>query len=192
MWDFKARSNTSGAIQLAIRTGFSLETDFRVNGAEIVIAHDPDSEIYPADLGHVLQATVAINLKEDGLLPYFEKWRQAIEVSSSFFFDGSVPEMYKYYKSGLPHALRLSEFEREIPWNSSVIWLDAFESDWWLDTDSFKRILSFPRVVVVSPELHGRDHRAVWDAVLEATANGHENLSICTDYPEAFYEESNV
>lgn len=192
LWASKASSNTSGAIASAIRHGFSLETDFRVNRAEIVIAHDADSEIYRADLQHVLQTSVAINLKEDGLLPYFEKWRQAIDVSNSFFFDGSIPEMYKYYKNGLPHALRLSEFELELPWNSPVIWLDAFESDWWLNSDSFKRILSFPRVVVVSPELHGRDHRAVWDAVLEATADGQENLSICTDYPDAFYEESNA
>lgn len=186
IWHDSVRPNSRQAIEIAIGRGFSLETDFRVHDNKLVIAHDPNDDRFEVDLRQTLSTSIAINIKEDGLIPYFSNFTQEIEESGSFFFDGSIPEMYKFHKSALPHALRLSEYEQELPWKSPVIWLDSFDSDWWIQSERVFELLATSKIVVVSPELHKRDHRQVWDLVLEVMAQGQENLAICTDYPEEF------
>jgi hypothetical protein len=192
VWNHASPPNSLKAIQESFKCGFNLETDFRSHAGKVVIAHDVHDEKIPFDLDNYFQTSIAINIKEDGLLPLFLESRDQIIESSSFFFDGSIPEMYRYHKVGMPHALRISEYEKELPWESPVIWLDAFESEWWIGTDYLNRLLGTSRVIVVSPELHNRDYRLTWDIVKERILSGEKNLSICTDYPREFLKELNV
>jgi hypothetical protein len=65
---------------------------------------------------------------------------------------------------------------------SDLVWVDGFDSDWWktselLELGSGKRV-----VVLVSPELHGRNPDQVWKAFADVFHN-NPNLYICTDYP---------
>jgi hypothetical protein len=104
-----------------------------------------------------------------------------------FFFDMSTPELVKYAKAGLKVGIRRSEFETLAPQLSicsepSAVWVDGFDSDWWktselLELGSGKRV-----VVLVSPELHGRDPAQVWKTFADEFHN-NPNLYICTDYP---------
>lgn len=192
IWSDSTQPNSRAALERAASLGFALETDFRTQENQLVIAHDSLDEKIPVSELPIFESPVAINIKEDGMLELFELLRDSISISGSFLFDGSIPEMYRFHKASLPHALRLSEYEQELPWKSPVIWLDSFESDWWIQKESILELLTNSKVVVVSPELHRRDHRKVWDLVLERKQKGHENLSICTDFPEEFLRELNA
>jgi hypothetical protein len=178
--------NSMESIKAAARIGFSIETDLRDVGNSVVISHDPAPTaplIFFSDLLSV-DTKFALNIKSDGLISLLPDIRNV--GFDYFFFDGSIPELYKYRSAGFQTALRLSEFERELPWNTGVIWLDAFRTDWWIDTSLLQKYSEVCEVVVVSPELHGRDKSRVWDLVLEEMRTGNTNVSICTDFPEKF------
>ncbi len=187
-WNSIRKQNSSEALAAAIENDFSIETDIRDSNRDIVIAHD-------AFVSHNYQMTLvdlfinapttryALNLKSDGLCDKVLLVEEKILASRTFVFDGSIPQMYHYRKQSIPHALRLSEFESELPWTPNVIWIDSFLSDWWLKSDKVSRLIETNECVFVSPELHGRDHRFAWDWVVSKRNEGYSNVSICTDYP---------
>lgn len=186
--DIDSVGNSKVALEKASQLGFSVETDIRLFANQLVVSHDAELSgnedlLNSLNLG---STSVALNLKSDGLLKYVEDWFASRELDGSFVFDGSIPEMYRYQQHSIPHALRLSEFEPELSWIPNYIWLDAFESDWWLKSKSMRKSLETLPVVIVSPELHGRDPRATWDFV----ADNFERLfkvSICTDRPHELW-----
>lgn len=183
-WDNKVTPNSPSSIKTALEHGFGVETDVRDLGGELVISHDPCvGSNFEKFLDYLTTSSrFAINIKSDGLAAQFLKYLEVINKSNSFVFDCSFPELLKYKRLGISHAIRISEFERELPWTPNYIWLDAFDSDWWLnDLAIMKTIESIP-TVVVSPELHSRNHLAVWDYVLELRSQGLD-ISICTDFP---------
>jgi hypothetical protein len=184
LWGSSVPQNSLSSFQLAVENGFSIETDIRHQNGALVTSHDLKSGIepfHPVDLTN-FHTPFALNLKEDGLQELLINIRDWIEISHSFVFDGSLPQMYLYRKLGIPHGLRMSEFERVLPWKSDVIWLDSFESDWWIIEKDFEMIEDSD-VVVVSPELHGRDPRHVWDFLANQNSLGRKRYSICTDQP---------
>ena len=67
-------------------------------------------------------------------------------------------------------------------WEPNYIWLDGFEGDWWLNDETTLDLIEKVPTVVVSPELHKRDHSKVWQKVLELRSTGLD-ISICTDLP---------
>lgn len=167
---------------------FGIETDFRTRNGEIIVSHDPP--IRSADFAFedvlALKTSLALNIKEDGLSDEFAKNAERLD-SYSFFFDGSIPEMLKYRNRGLPHALRLSEYEPNLPWKTPYVWLDSFISNWWIGNNQILDLLeSGVKVVVVSPELHGRDYHEAWDEVYRLINLGYSGLGICTDNPMEF------
>ena len=183
IWNSSSEMNSKHAIDAAKAGGFSIEIDIRDFSQTIVISHDPAVCENRLTLNQVLdsQYSFALNIKSDGLLKFLEPFHDLIKNSKSFLFDGSIPEMIKYKNSGLPYALRLSEYEKILSWNTDVIWVDGFHSDWWLDSPLIEVILQTKKVVLVSPEIHGRDYRRTWDWILEKRNLGYENLCICTD-----------
>ncbi len=189
-WTSIDQQNSIGAFSKAIASGYGIETDIRDHLNRIVISHDPatDPEL---DLG-VLPKTgtpIAINIKSDGLIKIgLDEIKEYVSNRGSFVFDASIPEMLKYQELNIPHALRLSEYEREIPWKSQFIWLDSFNSDWWLNSEILKKLTESHFVVVVSPELHARPFKSVWEAICIEMTKGNENLGICTDFPDQFLE----
>ena len=183
-WDQEVPANSAASLRDAILHGFGIETDIRDQNSEIVISHDPCTEKKYERFEQFLtqESRIAINIKSDGLVPMLEPMRNLITSSKSFVFDCSFPELLKFKRAGIPHAIRISEFERELYWEPNYIWLDAFESDWWLEDAATLRMIEKIPTVIVSPELHKRDFSKVWNKVLMLRSSGLE-ISVCTDFP---------
>jgi hypothetical protein len=184
-WDNEVGPNSASSIQAAFQNGFGVETDIRDLDGQIVISHDPClGTSYESFLDFLnAESRFAINIKSDGLLRQLRNYNELIRQSSSFVFDCSFPELLKYKQAGIAHAVRISEFERDIPWKPDFLWLDAFESDWWLEDETVSRQMESTPTIVVSPELHKRDQNRVWERVLELRSSGLD-ISICTDFPD--------
>lgn len=188
-WYPALEPNSLEAITKALSLGFSVETDLRDRLGQIVVSHDP-----PADSGTFISlreilnvprfpnSTLALNVKSDGLTSILEE-----DVANAFFFDMSAPEALKYSRAGLDFALRVSDFEPQTTpaqLKPKWLWLDAFDNDWFFNAP-LPEFNEFRGVVVVSPELHGRDKEAVWGWLAERW-NSIPQLCVCTDQPEDF------
>jgi hypothetical protein len=186
-WKDKKEQNTQDSFQKAVMLGFSIETDLRFIDSKCSISHDIESAgSHSFDQLQKFDTSFALNIKEDGMEVFLSDYRDWVEKTDSFFFDGSVPEMLKFKKYGLAHALRLSEYEKVLPWDTQVVWLDSFHSDWWIgDINTFKNLQN-KKIVVVSPEIHGRDPRYVWDYIHDSHEKGRQNFALCTDLPIEF------
>ena len=183
-WNQDVPANSAASLSDAILHGFGIETDIRDKGSDLVISHDPCTDKKYERFEQFLSqdSRIAINIKSDGLLTKLEPMRSLITESKSFVFDCSFPELLRFKRAGIPHAIRISEFERELYWEPNYIWLDAFESDWWLeDATTLKMIEDIP-TVIVSPELHKRDFAKVWNKALILRSSGLD-ISVCTDFP---------
>jgi hypothetical protein len=71
-------------------------------------------------------------------------------------------------------------------WEPSFIWLDCFESDWWLQDSETLQLFSSQKVVVVSSELHSRNPSEMWGFLKNKMKVSNFNFGICTDKPKAF------
>ncbi len=200
------QGNSTEALFSALNGGFSLETDIRDHGGNVVISHDPLSfKETPISLGILLahlkgcrhqDSMIALNIKSDGLSNLLAKLLENEDSLKErvYFFDMSIPESIRYSNLNLPFALRLSEYEplnalssKAWPTSPRAIWIDGFHHDWFLQ-DGGKAILELANqhiVTIVSPELHGRNSEKFVDWFLENGA-GNENLTVCTDLPERF------
>lgn len=189
--------NSVESILLALDEGFSVETDIRDLAGELMVSHDPATEESPSwfELLRSIQLlqknlndqTFALNVKSDGLIPLFR--RTGFLNSPHFFFDFSIPEGQQYRREGLPIAYRLSEYESQsnISFETSVaaVWLDGFHDDWYIDSPEIESFLSLNKaipVILVSPELHGREFSRAWGWLRDKYVGGR-NISICTDHP---------
>ena len=186
--------NSLKALLRAVENGFGIETDLRDHCGEIVISHDPVKD-FALKFGEFeeldVRGPVALNVKSDGLVPLLT----SSPISSPFeyfFFDMSFPEQRKYSENQLPFASRMSEVENIIHDRSQYIWLDSFESDWFIGKSSLTLRAAERKVILVSPELHNRPYLLAWKWVANAMAT-NANLFICTDFPSQFlkYLEGN-
>ena len=108
----------------------------------------------------------------------------------------SFPTTYKLWKLNIPISARISEYEIENIEQSrhfsiDKYWLDLFDSDWILEAEKLPWVLENPEIVVVSPELHGRNPLKVWEWAKQQIMNG-TNLRICTDLPYELEDYLNV
>jgi hypothetical protein len=192
-WNEKVAANSATSLENAILHGYGIETDIRDLKTALVISHDPcaDQEYDQFERFLSKDSRIAINIKSDGLLPRIEPLRTLISDSKSFIFDCSFPELLKYRSAGIPHAIRLSEYEKELYWEPNYIWLDAFESDWWLDDRPTLNLIEKIPTVVVSPELHRREFAKVWNKVLALRSDGLD-ISVCTDFPNQLASEAGI
>jgi len=184
-WRTFPQQNSVESFDLASENGFSIETDIRFFEGSAVVCHDLPIELGLSKLDElsVYSSSFALNVKEDGLQNFFVRVQPWMEATNSFVFDGSIPEMFRYRELGINHALRLSEYEKSLSWQSGYIWLDSFHDDWWLKDQSILNTLQDSQIIVVSPELHGRDPRFVWDFLSNERSIGRFDFSICTDKP---------
>ena len=184
VWTNDTDQNSSRALQDGVLNGFGVETDFRDNLGSLVISHDISINPKLFDF-HLFNSSnrFAINLKSDGLLNFFVPYIDVLIESKSFVFDASIPEIVKYRRSGIPLALRLSEYEKELPWRSEYVWVDSFNSDWWIDDEYIYKLMDVSHLIFVSPELHGRDYRRAHDWFVRERKKGNLGFSVCTDHP---------
>ena len=197
-WSPNLEPNSLTSFLRAAHAGLGIELDIRDLDGRLVVSHDVPTlpslmfENLLAELGQVgFSGILAINVKADGLVPLVHEVIEQL-TPSHFFFDMSFPEQRRYDSSGLPIAVRVSEFE-DLPiarmrvHGGGFFWLDAFESDWWLGRDWNDLFSDEDSVFAVSPELHGRDPREVWAKVARWVKDGL-NVGICTDLPEDFLD----
>ena len=189
-WHPDLQPNSSQSLSNAFTNEYAIETDVRDFQGKLVISHDPCIDSSAQSFEELLGEThrIAINIKSDGLSELIARNLDSIAASKSFIFDCSFPELLRYKRLGIPHAMRISEYEKELPWNPDYVWLDAFDSDWWLEDLAAHELMKKIPTVVVSPELHKRDHHQVWDKIRSLRKLGIE-ISICTDFPNRLAEE---
>jgi hypothetical protein len=184
LWASRSDQNSHFAISTALNSGFAVESDFRDIFGDLVISHDlpsrDNSLLFDVSWS---EYRIAYNIKSDGLSPHFQRVIQCMNDTNSFVFDGSIPEMFKIRNLGIPHALRLSEYESELSWDAKFVWVDGFNEDWWLDNTKILSLLESRHVIFVSPELHGREHERAFDWFSELRVNESLNFSVCTDFP---------
>jgi hypothetical protein len=188
LWKTHIKQNSSEAIREAVLSGFSVETDLRDYQGEIVLSHDPVTHHPELKLIDLLDlgASFALNIKSDGLFSMVtEEVSFWVDQTSSFFFDGSFPDLFRYHQASLPIAYRLSEYET-IPELDpiSMLWIDGLDSDWWIGNKSIIEENRNSKIIFVSPELHGRDPKLAWLFLREARKEGYLNVNICTDFPQ--------
>jgi len=191
-WRIPAEKNTSEAFVHSFAQGFGTETDLRDLNGTLVVAHDPpDACAITAEVMFELHARhdsnlpLALNIKCDGLQPLLAPLLARFAPRDAFVFDMAVPDMLGWLRAGVPVFTRHSDIEPDpvLLAESAGVWLDGFQSDWW-DADVIRRYLDAgKRVCVVSPELHGRACRPVWDALAATDLPQAEGLLLCTDFP---------
>ena len=196
VWESPDQQNSFLAFETARLSGFGIETDIRSKDNSLIISHDPIHSKSPLEIKNVnLQdIPMALNVKEDGLIPQYERFFQQYPHPYTFLFDGSIPEMFKFKQRSLPHALRLSEYEEELPWETHFIWVDSFYSDWWIKSQYISKLIEKHFLVFVSPELHGRDKKNAWEFFCKLQSEGIDKFGICTDDPgklAELFNESN-
>lgn len=199
-WVDSEEKNTLIAFIRALENGFGIETDLRDLDGGLVISHDIPTasairvaefiEIYQA---HPVSAPIALNIKSDGLHGLIDELITDAKFKSVFVFDMAVPDMLGYLKNHIPTFTRLSEYEPHPVFlkDCSGVWLDAFESEWYGIEKINSLLNQRKKISIVSPELHGRPHLALWNLIRAHNFHRNNLTSICTDFPmqakEYFY-----
>ena len=175
-WLEQSEKNTLVAFERAMKCGYGFETDYRDYCGKIVIAHDvPEGkepmaeEIFSLYQKYGMNQPLAINVKADGLQTRLSALLKAYDISNYFLFDMSVPDTLGYLNLSMNTASRFSEYERELPFikESTTIWIDCFLKDWITVDDIRNYLLQDKQVCIVSPELHKRPYREVWERYVE-------------------------
>lgn len=195
LWGAQVAGNTEESLLDAWTSGFGVETDIRDYLGELVVSHDPPSPTrewlrLEKLLGRLHElhedGTVALNVKADGIPALLDAAALSRSSLNYFCFDMSWPQTLSFVKAGIPVALRVSEWEPldislfrrlEIPVR---VWLDAFESDWWLESQEIVDLCQSGQVIVVSPEIHGREPEPVWEWFEEQVRMGAD-VFLCSD-----------
>lgn len=197
------QENSLESFKQAAAHGLGIELDIRDSYEQIVIAHDPPigkslsfEETLTELVGIGFDGTLAANVKSDGLIPQIQRLKPLLARLNHYFFDMSIPQQVMYEKAGLDTATRVSDSDFESlgrisnPNEKSVIWLDSFDSEWWIGDPITKLLEIGAKVHVVSPELHGRDPEKAWLFLCENFYD-FPNLGICTDFPSEFLQRLN-
>lgn len=199
IWNSNEEKNTKEAIMLSILSGFGFETDIRDYIGRLVISHEIANHksinlesLKIPELEHT--QLLAWNVKADGLIPLINLNFDKNLLSCSVFFDMSIPETIIYNKNKLPYLVRLSEYESlsDLYYEAKGVWIDSFHRNWY-NLKFLENILSDKKlVVIVSPELHKRDHLDLWNSLKKDGLHLKDDVYLCTDYPKIakeFFDE---
>jgi hypothetical protein len=199
-WKSPEEKNGRDAFERSFSMGFGTETDFRDYNRQIVISHDiaDGSALSMKDFFEIYERysndfPLAINIKADGLQKLLKGALERLGIENYFVFDMSVPDTLGYIDSGIRFFSRQSEYEPQPAFYEKCagIWLDAF-TDIWYDSDVIlAHIANGKQVALVSPELHKRDHRTLWDFIKNTELYTNSQIILCTDLPEEAMEYFN-
>ena len=194
LWHAPSEKNSPESLRLARAGGVGHETDLRDRSGGLVISHDPPVSAAPS-FSELLQlyrtlgctATLALNIKADGLRGPLAALLAGAAPVNYFCFDMSVPETLAYRREGLRFFSRESEFEPApaLYADAAGVWLDMFLSDWITPAVVARHLDAAKEVALVSPELHGRPHLLFWRTLRDACLHECPGLMLCTDFPEA-------
>lgn len=199
-WDQDTAQNSHESFVQAFESGYGVETDLRDYCGDLVISHDiPDeSKVSFSDFLKLYKecdakGILALNVKADGLQCLAQKYLKQYEIDNDryFFFDMSIPDALGYQKIGLSYFSRLSEYEPVLMLGDKAqgIWVDIFKDCWFDKLFIEKHLQSGYKLALVSPELHKRDHREVWENWRNMLNSLNEKIDVnqmmlCTDFPD--------
>ncbi|MCU0956693.1 MAG: hypothetical protein MUF55_04995 [Hydrogenophaga sp.] len=192
-WKSVEEKNLPSAFERSFALGFGTETDLRDLAGQLVVSHDPPTpSALAADAMFAIHQrydpslTLALNIKADGLHRLLLAQLESLHGIDAFVFDMSVPDTLHWLSAGIPVFTRHSDVEPDpvLYDKASGVWLDGFGSDWWDIGVIARHLDAGKRVCIVSPELHRRDHRPVWESLASTDLPGGDRLMICTDLPE--------
>lgn len=189
-WLQTSERNQPEAFHRSFDLGFGTETDVRDMKGQIVISHDMPvgNELTLDGLLDIMAGRnlpLAINVKADGLTLALKAKFAEYGHTNWFAFDMAIPDMRGYLQNEIATYTRLSEVEQSPAWieQAAGVWLDGFEGEWF-SNDVISNLLDRAKqVCVVSSELHGRAHKSLWHQLSHLKCA--ENLTLCTDLPEA-------
>lgn len=194
-WKTADQKNTKEANALSFSNGWGIETDIRDYKEELVISHDiATNNDYALEfllqqyVTSCTQATLALNIKADGLSKKLAELILKYNVSNYFVFDMSIPETLRYLNEELIVFVRYSEYEtanEELYERCQGIWLDIFKSTWYDDNFVNLHLSNKKKIAFVSPELHGRNEESLWKMIKENNWNQSSQTMLCTDLPDA-------
>jgi glycerophosphoryl diester phosphodiesterase len=191
-WRVASERNSLAAFSRAFECGYGAEIDVRDLDGELVVSHDPPlrgalalAEVVDALTSSGSGGLLAVNVKADGLQPRLAEALASLDPARWFAFDMSVPDAIGYVRAGLPTFTRHSDVEPDpvLLHDASGVWLDDFGGGWLGEERVAAHLAAGKRVAVVSPELHGRDHQAVWEQWRSWQVWSHPGVSLCTDHP---------
>jgi hypothetical protein len=186
------RRNTLEALQ-STPAALGVEFDVRSRGDRLVVTHDPFTD--GPDLQDWLEgyqhAFAVVNVKEEGLEERLEELLQARGVVQWTFLDQSFPFLVRTLRRGERRcAVRVSEYESvrtalALPVRPDWVWLDSFTGGWPPASELAELQSHGYRVMVVSPELQGRDPASeVGDIRARFAESGRAPDAVCTKVPE--------
>jgi hypothetical protein len=195
-WLTEAEKNSAAAFIRSAESDFGIETDVRDYGGELVIAHNMPGrdesvmsfegfmQLYFENAKH--PGYLAINIKADGLQEALQTILRKYRDAKYFVFDMSIPDTLGYRKLGINFFSRVSEYEKQpVLFEACAgIWLDAFHGEWYSMNDISRWLKEDKKVCLVSPELHKRDHKALWEKIKREGLHLHDGLLLCTDFPD--------
>jgi hypothetical protein len=192
-WREISEKNTEIAFERSFVNGYGTETDLRDLSGSLVIAHDmpvgTEMEFDNflnlfEDASDDKSLTLALNIKADGLALLVKNILDLHSSVDCFVFDMATPDMRSYLDLNIPVFTRMSEVEKDPIWlsQSTGVWLDSFESDWYSAELVEDLLNQNKRVCIVSPELHSRGHLALWKKI--HSLRDCKQLILCTDYPD--------
>jgi hypothetical protein len=191
-WISSFEKNQTVSFERSFSNGFGVETDLRDYMGQIVLSHDiadQNSILFKDFLKSMskfdLTLPLALNVKSDGLQIKIKRELQNFGISNYFFFDMSLPDTLLYKKNDLTFYSRQSEFEI-LPYlydDCTGIWLDAFFEEWYNVKTIQNHLNCNKKIAIVSSELHGRDHSALWNFLIKNQFHKNRNILLCTDFP---------
>lgn len=197
-WNTPDEKNSLVAFERAFAKGYGVELDVRDCDGELLISHDPAratcprfSDVLTLYRKHGMPGRIAINIKADGLAPQIAAAIQEPSLRQSVFvFDMSVPDMFSYIQHGIPTFSRHSELE-PVPVlldDCAGVWVDTFANPWADENRMTAFRTAGKAAAMVSPELHGKPHRAAWSAwrsalQTAAATSATSPVMLCTDLP---------
>ena len=193
-WNDLTEKNSLESFRRAFLHGYGVETDLRDYCGKLVISHDiADENSMSCDTFFDLyrqsgnEVPLALNIKADGLQNLLKEKLEKYGIRNYFVFDMSIPEMVIYKTQKIAFFTRGSDIEKEqVLYHDALgVWLDTFYNDQWNIFDSVQSILADgKKVVIVSPELHGKAKDELWGMLKQEHIDLAEGLYLCTDYPQ--------
>ena len=195
-WQAKAEQNSELAFRRALEAGYGIETDIRDHEGRLVISHDPAtagaaaaSSLMELCKSANTKATLALNVKADGLAKAVSDLVGPYAAQDYFVFDMSVPDTLPYLAAGLKVFTRRSEFETgsSLDARATGLWLDSFETNFIPTAVVLAALTSTGKIALVSPELHGKPHEDAWrswrTALAPVAVRARKQVFLCTDFP---------
>ncbi len=195
LWSDPKEKNSLLALFKALDSGYGLETDIRDLNGRLVISHDAPLAELAINLEELLRyyrdkkftATLALNIKCDGLQEKLSKQLLDYDIKNYFVFDMSVPDTLGYLKREMTSFVRRSdlEFHPELESKSNGIWLDELIAPWINSEVINEQLKKTEMVAIVSAELHGRKHDNQWQEIQKALNLEFQSdkIMLCTDFP---------